>query len=113
MRIKFVLRTGSVMSCSDRQIHTVQASRLVNLYGLNPKDCLLDPSERQLRGYHEEELVHLCPLDSGEYRIKLYSEIKKARTNWLVENDSGDGTDCVTPYDYLLYGFNSVNNDNT
>lgn len=112
MSIKFVLRTGSVMSCSDRQIHSVQASRLVNLYGLNPKDCLIDPSERQLRGYHEDELVHLCPLDSGEYRVKLHSELNQLRNNWLENNDPLNGTDVVTPYDYLLYRFNSVNNDN-
>lgn len=113
MSIKFVLRTGSVMSCSDRQIHTVQASRLINLYGLNPKDCLLDPKECQLRGYHEDELVHLCPLDSGEYRVKLYSELNRLRNNWLENNDPLNGTDVVTPYDYLLYRFNSVNHDNT
>ena len=113
MSIKFVLHTGSVMSGYDRQVHTVPASRLISLYGLNPKDCIIDPRESQIRGYDEDELVHLCPLDSGEYRVKLHSELNRLRNNWLESNDPHDGTDCVTPYDYLLYGFNSVNNDNT
>lgn len=112
MSIKFVLHTGSVMSGYDRQVHTVPASRLISLYGLNPKDCIIDPRESQIRGYDEDELLHLYPVDNGEYRTKLYSKIKKARSNWLQNNDPLNGTDVVTPYDYLLYRFNSNNNDN-
>ncbi len=103
MSIKFVLHSGKVISANDKQVHHIPASRLVHLYGLKPKDCILDPKECQLRGYDENELVHLYSLDSGQYRVKLYSELKQGRAKWLTENDSRDGTDCVTPYDEFLY----------
>lgn len=31
--------------------------------------------------------------------------LKEARRVWLEEHDPRDGTDCVTPFDHLLYGF--------
>lgn len=34
----------------------------------------------------------------------LVAAIDEARLAWLEENDPKDGTDCVTPYDHLLYG---------
>lgn len=34
----------------------------------------------------------------------LVTAIHEARLAWLEENDPLDGTDCVTPYDHLLYG---------
>lgn len=103
MTVKFVLHSGSVMSDADGDIHHINALRLVGLYGVNRKDCILDPKECQLRGYDEDELIHLYPLDDGQYRVTLYSEIKQARNKWLVENDPCDGTDCVTPFDHFLY----------
>ena len=104
MTVKFVLHNGLVKSNSDGQVHHVNALRLVSLYGVNQKDCIINPKEHQLRGYNKEELLHLYPLDDGDqYRVKLYSKIKQARIKWLAENDLCDGTDCVTPFDNFLY----------
>lgn len=103
MSIKFILHGGQVISINDNQVHFVPASHLVQLYGLKPQDCILDPKECQLSGYDKNQLVHLYPLDCGQYRVKLYSEIKQKRARWLTENDPRDGTDCVTPFDHFLY----------
>lgn len=36
-------------------------------------------------------------------RLGLRQQIVEARQAWLGEFDPCDGTDCVTPFDYLLY----------
>ncbi|ARB05740.1 hypothetical protein [Synechococcus virus S-ESS1] len=37
-----------------------------------------------------------------ERLVEAEELIKEARTEWLEQNDPGDGTDCVTPYDNWL-----------
>jgi chromosome segregation ATPase len=41
--------------------------------------------------------------ESDRLRRALDEAVKTARSHWLADNDPNDGTDCVSPYDHLLY----------
>lgn len=43
---KYCVFGGYVRSKQDKQIHYVTGSELIKLYGLNPRECVIAPTEK-------------------------------------------------------------------
>lgn len=69
MKKKFVVYPGYVISKVDEQEHFISAGRLIQLYRVNPAECIIVEYGRRLEGYRQEDLVSLYPDDSGQYII--------------------------------------------
>jgi hypothetical protein len=70
---RFVLLGNTMRSRSDGDIHYVSAARLLDLYGLNPAECILieyRDLERKARGL-AEGLTWLGPRYNGDYRAEI------------------------------------------
>lgn len=69
--IKYLVIGDWIRSENDGQRHYVNADRLVNLYGLDPKDCKKIESYKPMatRGLDFTNFRHvLYPLHNGKYR---------------------------------------------
>ncbi len=60
---------GMVRSMTDGDQHYITYSKLIHLYGLDPKDCILwDPDlPETTHGRKWEDYEHFFPSDSGNY----------------------------------------------
>lgn len=63
--MKFILHPGKIKSVVDGDIHYISYNGLINLYGLNPKDCI---NFGHNKGDIFEDHIHLYPLRDGNYR---------------------------------------------
>lgn len=66
---KYVIHGDHVISRYDGQHHFVSASKLINLYRVDPRECIIY-EEGCLRGYTPEfidTLIHLYPDHQGVY----------------------------------------------
>lgn len=81
MAKKYAVAPGYVKSKSDSDVHFVSAKSLINLYHVNPRDCIImdtdayfgDESSEAMRGYSKElldSLVWLTPSYDGNYTLK-------------------------------------------
>ena len=64
--MRYIIHPGYVQSKVDGQDHYISAKRLIALYKVNPKQCILASSD--LHGYNPTELIHLYPLYDGNYK---------------------------------------------
>jgi len=65
---RFVLFSGWVIS-DDGDEHHISARRLVDLYRLNPRECVLIESDKDLRGRDLTGLIELRPRFDGNYKL--------------------------------------------
>lgn len=72
--MKYVLYSGYVTSINDGQEHFVPAHKLVELYGLNRKDCILDTKPDKLYGL---DYITLGPRENGDYKEHLEEMMKR------------------------------------
>jgi hypothetical protein len=63
--IKYCMHGGWVKSRHDGDQHYVSAVRLIRLYGLDPKECVVSIKQFMER----EDLIHLHPRYDGNYRL--------------------------------------------
>lgn len=76
MSKQYICYSGFVKSNSDGDVHYISASRVAQLYRLNPNDCIFidSPSdlEHKTRGYTATTLAkmtRLWPQGSGDYEL--------------------------------------------
>jgi len=71
MAIKYVICPDYVISAADGQLHWVSEVRLMSLFNLNPKECIIADSRRPetFRGRERliESLPNFYPRYGGEY----------------------------------------------
>ena len=61
---KYVLHPGEVISRNDAQIHHISAIRLADLYGVDPRECIVAGP-----GIRMDDAIHLYPRSDGNYRL--------------------------------------------
>lgn len=69
MKKKYIVYPGYVNSRIDGQRHFIDAGKLMSLYKVNPKECIVVEYKRKLEGYREEDFISLYPRYSGNYTI--------------------------------------------
>lgn len=64
---KYVVQGGNVVSRNDGQTHYISPHKLIKLYGVNPKECIIIPDKT---GYlRQPGQIYLGPKYSGDYSI--------------------------------------------
>ena len=76
--MKYVLYSGYVISVNDGEKHFVPAHKLIKLYGLNEKDCILDKNPNYLSGPMLQgiDYIVLGPRVRGDYKEHLEEKLK-------------------------------------
>ncbi len=67
MRYKYAVYPGYVYSQNDHDKHWVSADKLIRLYGVKRRDCLVIREHE--RGANGEGLIPLKPRSNGDYRL--------------------------------------------
>lgn len=84
---KYIVYPGYVDSKSDNDRHFITARQLINLYGVNPKECIVWDYDRPMMMSPEEKdnYISLVPLFNGNYKEHLEKGEMYLRTkdkNW-------------------------------
>lgn len=70
---KYIVYPGTVKSTSDGQRHYLNAARLIDLYRVNPAECIIaKANDTWYRGYDPEylkSLTKLYPREDGNYTL--------------------------------------------
>ncbi len=74
--IKYFIHPGYVRSKTDRQKHYISGDRLIDLYGVDPKKCLICTDENMLGRWinRTDNHVHLYPDADGRYLLTTRDE---------------------------------------
>lgn len=72
--IKYAICTGYIISKSDGDMHWLDASQLIKLYGIRREECIIieEGDKNSERGYTSEfldSLTYLRPRYNGDYLI--------------------------------------------
>jgi hypothetical protein len=62
--MRYVIHPGDILSKNDRDIHFISAGQLMDLYGLDPKQCVVFQDHTR----YEPDDIHLYPRFDGDYR---------------------------------------------
>jgi len=65
---RYVVHPGSILSKTDRQLHHITFGQLVQLYQVDPKECI-NASDIQSTGRFSDAMVHLYPDYDGNYSL--------------------------------------------
>lgn len=68
-QIKYVVVPGRVISANDRDIHYIGAARLMVLYKVDPKECVVYYGDERDFGKNLEGLIRLYPRGDGNYEL--------------------------------------------
>jgi hypothetical protein len=70
--MKPCLHPGYIHSRTGGMWHFISASQLAQLYGLNPRDCIIWDEERPetYSGRNYEDYKHFYPSYKGSYQVK-------------------------------------------
>jgi hypothetical protein len=68
MPILYAIHAGYVMSKKDKQMHFINAEKLIRLYDLNPRNCIKITKEEE-KLMLPKNIIHLYPDYTGEYKI--------------------------------------------
>ncbi len=75
--IKYIVRPGTVQSRYDGQWHFISGPRLMALYKVSPKECLVDlPHNPIARMGLQGEFIELKPRFEGDYDIEKCERLK-------------------------------------
>ena len=74
MSKRYIIAPGNVKSVSDGDIHYISADKLIQLYNVNPLECVVyEPARHKtLKGYTQEQLdgmQWLSPSMNGNYNL--------------------------------------------
>ena len=64
---RYILIGDKMMSQNDGDIHYISANKLLGLYGLDRRDCILYDSPNCLMGIRESDFIILGPRYHGDY----------------------------------------------
>lgn len=64
---KYILYPGYVRSKYDGELHLVTYGKLIELYKLNPKDCIDGSKVFLFHEFNKNKLIHLSPREDGNY----------------------------------------------
>jgi hypothetical protein len=67
--IKYVIFPGKVVSQHDRDVHFVDAHTLMELYRVDPRECVIYYGDDRDRGKTFKGLITLHPRYDGNYEI--------------------------------------------
>ncbi len=70
VRKKYLVVPGKVRSQTDGDRHWVGFGELVQLYGVDPKECIAHNPERSGDDY-DPDLIVLHPREDGDYRLPV------------------------------------------
>lgn len=70
---KYALIGGWVISRYDGERHYIPANRLLRLYKLHTKDCVVFSSELHMRGHDMSKYICLYPRSDGNYESNAES----------------------------------------
>ncbi len=75
--MKYAVFPDHVVSRTDGQVHFIGAAELINLYGVDPRECFVIDFNagprayaQQMRLVEEEGLIHLRPSYRGNYKLE-------------------------------------------
>lgn len=72
---RYIVHPGKVVSMKDGDIHNVSAQRLMQLYRVNPRDCIT--ADQALHGYeYNGREIHLFPRYDGNYKLPFCNGVK-------------------------------------
>ena len=81
-KLKYAIQPGHVRSKVDGDVHYINARTLMQLYKVDPRECLvIDPKddarlyEHQTQCAEEQKLIHLRPCFDGNYVLPKPTEI--------------------------------------
>ena len=66
--LKYLVCPGEVISKTDGDIHYISADRLIRLYNVDPRECLIKP-KRGTSWTAPVGLITLTPRFDGDYKI--------------------------------------------
>jgi hypothetical protein len=66
--VKYLVIPGNVRSRNDGDIHYISARQLMQLYGVNPDECVIYDNRFGGRQY-SDELIPLRPMFNGNYTL--------------------------------------------
>lgn len=68
--IKYVVFPGKVISKNDGDEHYIGAKKLMQLYGVSQRECLvISPNDPRRRDYDFGDLIELFPQYDGDYTL--------------------------------------------
>ena len=68
--IKYVVKPGIVKSVFDGEYHYITAYQLMELYRVNPRECVIDKGYPYNAGKNYSGLIPLIPKENGHYNIR-------------------------------------------
>jgi len=74
MTAKYAVHPGFIESKKDGEVHWIEARQLMQLYGVNPSECIVIDDEYIRYGGDpdDEKFIHLYPRrDADDYKVKL------------------------------------------
>jgi len=67
---KYLVLEGEITSQHDGDIHYISGRRLIELYGVNPKECIVVKPGEEIRGINTSGLILLRPRYDGNYNLE-------------------------------------------
>jgi len=67
---KYVVSPGIILSKNDNDTHYISASQLIELYGVDPCECIIETERNRKELSRYLNLVWLYPIMGGNYTIK-------------------------------------------
>ena len=77
MAIKYLVFPGNIGSKNDNDIHYIDGKKLINLYGVDSKECVIVTTEKEMLGLRGQFTV-LRPCLNGDYKIDKCAKIRLA-----------------------------------
>ena len=73
-KIKYVVIPDWVTSINDGERHYINAHQLMNLYKVNPRECVIQHGDqRMIKNF--DKLIPLRPRYNGDYTLRENNEI--------------------------------------
>jgi len=67
---KYIIHPGWVYSITDGERHYITAYQLMNLYHVQPSECIIDRDEQSTIGLRGK-FIHLHPRGDGDYSLDV------------------------------------------
>ncbi len=86
MQKRFLLFGETISSMTDGQLHYISPHRLMQLYQLNPEECVFVEENSyeyisMMRGRRIADFICLRPRYKGDYLEHLAQQLREVRTN--------------------------------
>lgn len=73
--IKYIVRPGYVNSASAGNRHYITGKRLIDLYGVDWRECIIENTGKEIRGVHGKFIVLEPQLEWAKYLLEFCREI--------------------------------------